>query len=124
MSSSLVALVVAHEATETLSDVLVAVQAQTMKPGATYVIDCSPASDTEIAGLIGRIAPKARRISAPRAKNISQALNQAFADKDAALNTYAWAWVLHSDSIPEPDCLNALWANADRSRTILSLIHI
>ena len=118
MSSSLVALVVAHEATETLSDVLVAVQAQTMKPGATYVIDCSPASDTEIAGLIGRIAPKAHRISAPRAKNISQALNQAFADKDAALNTYAWAWVLHSDSIPEPDCLNALWANADRSRTI------
>ena len=77
MSSSVVALVVAHEATEILSDVLVAVQAQTMKPGAIYVIDCSPASDTEIAGLIGRIAPTAHRISAPRAKNISQALNRA-----------------------------------------------
>lgn len=59
-------------------------------------------------------------VDAPEAENLGEAVRAALATEVVGRMTAGarWLWLLHDDSVPDPDCLEELWDAADKGRTI------
>lgn len=113
MNSGVAALVVARERTDLLVRVLDAAAAQTLRPDALLLVDCS-----ETGVVVPDLPPlRIRVVRAPGSKSLGEALAR-IRPGDPDLDSARWWWILHEDSVPERDCLQRLWEVGDRGRTI------
>ncbi|QWW20296.1 glycosyltransferase family 2 protein [Schaalia sp. 19OD2882] len=120
------AILVTRGATPDLERILRSLDSQTRRPDAVLVIDVHtrsrPGAPT-LAQVDPRRLPCEATVVRVRAANLGRAIAAASATQGAApiLEGAQWWWILHEDTLPEPDCLDELLRVAESSRTVAAV---
>ena len=107
----IMAVILTHNAPDSLERCLQAIAAQTVPPEAVLVVDNasrSPATLGSAPGTLTSVQLVRSEVNTGPAGGYAQALGE-FLRSD-----YHHAWVLDDDMLPEPHCLERLWAMASR----------
>lgn len=121
MSSSTSAIVVARPGSVDLAVTLGAVAVQTELPDRVVVAvtGADPSLESKVHDVLGDIVPW-HVVQVPGSRNLGDAVRRAFRDRTLAESVVGsrWMWLLHEDSVPEPDCLHEQLRVASEGRTI------
>ncbi|MDO4258845.1 MAG: glycosyltransferase family 2 protein [Actinomycetaceae bacterium] len=123
MPTGTAALIVTRGVSPHLAEVLRAVSSQTLKPDAIVVIDAGGGQDTGHAPLSREALPQSILLhQSRRAATLGQAIDHAVEGNHGEFLLGArWWWILHDDSIPDPNCLASLCQTAERGRSIAAV---
>jgi GT2 family glycosyltransferase len=104
------ALVLTHNAPQSLARCLSAIAAQTERPQGIVVVD----NDSNPPVLVTLLPPGGAPTQVLRsATNLGPAGGWAIALREFLSSDFSHAWVMDDDIVPEPECLATLWAAAD-----------
>jgi GT2 family glycosyltransferase len=111
----IVAMVLSHNAPQSLNRCLAAIGAQKTRPAEVVVIDSASDPPVDVATLPPAGAP-IRIIRSDT--NVGPAGGWALGLRDFVASAYTHAWLMDDDIVAEPDSLHALWTAAEESTTI------
>ncbi|WP_026460051.1 glycosyltransferase [Schaalia suimastitidis] len=121
--SGALAVVITRGSTPALQQIFRALHTQTLAPGGILVVDVRVPGEKAPVLRNGEVPASADLIHI-RATTLGTALNKALTSQEANRRApgqeggYERWWILHDDTIPEPECLEELTRIADQGRTI------
>ena len=140
MSVRVTAVVISHNEPEWLRKTLSGLSSQTRTVDEIIGVDSSTSADCQAVFDEFKISPVLRRTDASFGALVSAGVAQAASifttpnlagdslapveiveDDDSRENQHSWIWLLHDDSVPEPDTLEKLLAAADLSPSVALL---
>ena len=117
----IVAMVLSHNAPQSLNRCLAAIGAQKSLPAEVVVIDS--ASDPPVD--VDTLPPTGTPIRVIRSDtNVGPAGGWALGLRDFQEHAYTHAWLMDDDIVPEPDCLHTLWTAAEASSVVSLLVPV
>ncbi|MSS83845.1 glycosyltransferase [Actinomycetaceae bacterium WB03_NA08] len=116
------AIVVARGSSENLTEIIESIAASKKQPTTLIVANVdAPADSHDIARHLRELfGTRAWVVDLPAVKNFGEAI-RATLTSDSIVGTYTYMWLLHDDTKPHPEALEALVMRAERGGTIAAV---